>query len=314
MRLGFAAKVTGRPGLKEADGRRWQNNPHLSVSLTYLEAIFDYLRDEHITMYRISSRIAPYITHPQLPQFHHQIEECAEQLARLGERARAQNLRLSMHPDPFVVLNSPHEAVYAAALRDLDYHARFLDALGAGPEAVVVLHGGGVFGDKAAAMARFVDRYLRLPEHARRRIVLENDEKSYSVPDIVVIHQQTGVPLVLDNLHHAVNNPDHLTIAQAADLCLPTWPQGVTPKVHFSSPRREDRVVRRRDKSSGKTLLAEVAPLASQHADWVDVDEFVAFLGETARWHYDVMLEAKQKDSALLRLRGELAARGIVTE
>ncbi|HZC04947.1 MAG TPA: UV DNA damage repair endonuclease UvsE [Ktedonobacterales bacterium] len=299
MRLGFAVKVVGRAGLRDSDGRRWRNSPHLGVSIQYLSAIFDYLRDVNISMYRISSRIAPYITHPELPQFHQQVEECADELAQLGERARAQGLRLSMHPEPFTVLNSPHERVALGAERDLDYHARFLDAMGLGPEAVIVIHGGGVFGEKGAAMDRFVARYARLPERVRRRLVLENDERSYSVADIVALHERTGVPLILDNLHHHLNNPEGWSDREAAEACLRAWPTGVRPKIHFSSRRADEQ---------------EGARLDSRHAEFINPDEFARFYHATRPWDYDVMLEAKQKDVALLRLRAQLAERDIATD
>src|SRR5689334_20829445 len=102
LRLGFAVKVVGRNDLKSNDTRRWQSNPHLRVSLTYLHAIFDYLQQHAITMYRMSSDLAPYVTHPDLPQFHRQIEESDDDLRRLGARAREQGLRLSFHPSQFV--------------------------------------------------------------------------------------------------------------------------------------------------------------------------------------------------------------------
>jgi UV DNA damage endonuclease len=37
-------------------------------------------------MYRISSDLAHYVTHPDLPQFHGQIEKCAAELAAIGNR------------------------------------------------------------------------------------------------------------------------------------------------------------------------------------------------------------------------------------
>jgi len=114
-RLGFAVKVTGRPGLKEGDSRRWQNDPHLRVSIGYLDAIFDYLGETGLRMYRISSDIAPYVTHPDLPQFHAQIEECLDELATLGAKARSLDLRLSMHPSQYIVLNAVDERVARAA-------------------------------------------------------------------------------------------------------------------------------------------------------------------------------------------------------
>lgn len=143
-RLGFAVKIVGRPGLKDHDGRRWHNGPHLRVSLDYLDRIFDYLADEDIRMYRISSDIAPYATHPDLPQFHRQLEECREELAALEAKARRLDSRLSMHPAQNIVLNLPNELVAEASVRDFALHAAFLDALDAEPEAKLVTHVGGV--------------------------------------------------------------------------------------------------------------------------------------------------------------------------
>ena len=70
MRLGFAVKVLGRIDLPSHDTRRWQHRPHQRVSLQYLGAILDYLGATGITMYRISSDLAPYDTYLDLPQFH----------------------------------------------------------------------------------------------------------------------------------------------------------------------------------------------------------------------------------------------------
>ncbi len=221
-RLGFAVKVLGRPGLKDHDGRRWQSGPHLRLSLRYLDAIFNYLAASGIRMYRISSDIAPYITHPDLPQFHAQIEACREELAALGAKARAIDLRLSMHPSQYIVLNSPDERIARAAVADFAYHAAFLDALGTGPEAKIVTHVGGVYGDRAAAMERFCRRYDALPEAIRRRLVLENDEISYPVTDTFAIHERTGVPLVFDILHHRVNDPVGIAPDEACRRCLAT--------------------------------------------------------------------------------------------
>jgi len=153
-RLGFAVKIAGRPDLKDHDTRRWQNEPHLRVSLEYLDRIFDYLAEHGIRMYRISSDIAPYATHPDLPQFHHQLEESQDALAAIGERAHSLDLRLSMHPAQYIVLNSPHEHVADASIRDFAHHADFLDALGLDLDAKIVTHTGGVYGDRAAAAER----------------------------------------------------------------------------------------------------------------------------------------------------------------
>ena len=93
-RLGFAVKVAGREGLKSNDARRWQSGPHLRVSIGCLHRIFDYLDEIDVRMYRISSDVVPYSTHPDLPQFHGQVDECRHDLAELGRVARERGIRL----------------------------------------------------------------------------------------------------------------------------------------------------------------------------------------------------------------------------
>lgn len=308
MKLGFAVKVLGEPGLKSHDTRRWQNNPHLSVSLAYLRDIFGYLRRQAITMYRMASDLAPYLTHPDLPQFHDQIEECAAELAAIGEMARADGLRLSFHPSQYVVLNAADEAVVNRSVHNIAALARLLDALGAGPEAVIVVHVGGIYGDLETARQRFVTHYLRLPEAARRRLVLENDDSRFSVADIAWIHQKTGIRLVFDYLHFCNHNPQGMDAIEALATCLDTWPMDVRPKVHFSSPRTAMHIVERShgDQEGGYGLRQ---PRWTQHADFVDPFTFIAFMRAARAAHlqdFDVMLEAKAKDLALLRLREDL--------
>src|SRR3954462_7063884 len=120
MRLGFAVKVLGDGGLPSHDTRRWQSNPHLSVSIERLHSGFDYLDRNDIRMYRMASPLVPYATHPALPQFHRQLVECADQLGELGARAKALDIRLSFHPGQYTVLNSERPDVVMAAIRDLE--------------------------------------------------------------------------------------------------------------------------------------------------------------------------------------------------
>jgi UV DNA damage endonuclease len=307
MRLGFAVKVLGRPNLPSNDARRWQSEPHLRVSLEYLDAIVSYLADAKISMYRISSDLAPYVTHPDMPQFHGQIEECAEQLAALGIRARALGLRLSFHPSQYILLNSPDAAIVTKSIADLLAQARILDAMNLGPEALVITHVGGVYGDLVSGRERWVRTYELLPDQVRRRLVLENDDTRYSVADIVWINQRCGVPLVFDNLHHWCNDRDGIEILAALEACLLTWPVGVRPKIHFSTPRTEMRLVDRRNRTTGKTEQIQTPPIWSGHADYINPFEFITFMrGAAGLPDFDVMFECKRKDLALLRLREDL--------
>jgi UV DNA damage endonuclease len=319
MRLGFAVKVLGRAGLKSNDARRWQNNPHLRVSIEYAHAIFDYLEETGISMYRISSDFAPYFTHPEMPQFHTQLDEARDELIELGRRAIKLDLRLSFHPSQYILLNSPTEKTTAASLRDLDAQARMLDIMEQGEEAVVVTHVGGVYGDRDAARARFIERHALLSEPARRRLVLENDETSWGVTDVLRIHEATGIRCIFDHQHHGCINPDGRDAVEACCAMLETWPASQRPKIHFSSPRIEDREIARRDKASGKRVMGTAAALPTQHADYVDSPVFIPFaraVREAMKTPgrdcgndipFDVMCEAKSKDLAVLRLKDDLA-------
>ncbi|MEI2689797.1 MAG: UV DNA damage repair endonuclease UvsE [Anaerolineae bacterium] len=307
MRLGFPVKVIGQAGLKEHDSRRWQNSPHLSVSLAYLRDIFEYLRRQRIGMYRMSSELAPYLTHPELTQFHGQIEECAAELAAVGQLAQEFDLRLSFHPSQYVVLNAPDEALAAKGALDVAALAELLDRMGLGDEAVVVVHVGGVYDAHEQARARFVAMFERLPEQARCRLALENDDTRFGVADTLWIHARTGVRLVFDNLHHHNLNPEGVPLRDALAACLATWPAHVRPKVHFSSPRTEMRVAEQQDPATGRRVQLLQAPIWTRHSDYVHPFEFIAFLRETAGLRpFDVMLEAKGKDLALLRLREDV--------
>ena len=306
MRLGFAVKVLGRAGLKSNDTRRWQNSPHLSVSLAYLRDIFVYLADADIHMYRISSELAPYLTHPDMPQFHNQIAECVDELAALGQMARKQDLRLSFHPSQYVVLNAEDETIAAKGAQDIVAQAQILDEMGMGDEAVVVTHVGGMYGDRQAALERFVRRYQNLPEPGRRRLVLENDESQFCISDTHWIHQRTGIRLIFDSLHFQNCNHAGVPLREALGMALNSWPAGQTPKIHFSSPRTEFRPATRKGAGGSKRDVL-LPPLPTQHSDFINPFEFIRFVEDTRDLRpYDVMLEAKAKDLALLRLREDL--------
>ena len=307
MRLGFAVKIVGQPGLKSNDTRRWQNNPHLSVSLAYLRDIFCYLQQIDVCMYRMSSDLAPYVTHPDLPQFHNQIAECTDELAAVGATAKERGLRLSFHPGAYVVLNSPDEDTAHKAMADLQAHAQILDRMGLGPEAVINIHVGGRYQDKTAAMDRFVRRYRALSEEAQRRLVLENDDRAFHIDDTYAIYRQTGIRLVLDQLHHLCHPAPGRTLIEALELALSTWPPDQTPKIHFSTPHTAMIAGERSDETGSKVRILR-QPRLCQHADLIDPFAFIDLLHRLpAGRDIDVMLECKAKDLALVRLRRHLA-------
>jgi UV DNA damage endonuclease len=309
-RLGFAVKVLGDGGLPSHDTRRWTSGPHLRHSLARLRAILDYLDRNDIRMYRVATALAPYASHPDLPQFHDQVAECAGELAQVGEVARDRDIRLSSHPGQYTVLNSEDERVQAAAAAELEVQASLFDALGLGPEAVVVLHVGGIAGGKRAACNRFLAGLELLSERARDRLVIENDDRSFGTTDVTELADRAGLRVVWDVLHHHCNDPAGLSDRDALDAALATWPAGVTPKIHYSSPRLD--LGERRVRAGRRVERRIVVPPLRAHADLIDPIGFERFLADVAGDRdFDVMLEAKGKDVALVTLRAQLAARGI---
>jgi UV DNA damage endonuclease len=312
-RLGFAVKVLGDGGLPSHDTRRWQSGPRLRVSLERLRAILDRLEDQDIRMYRMPTALAPYASHPDLPQFHRQIDEGGEELADVGRLALARGIRLSTHPGQYTVLNSEEPAVRDAAVAELEVQAALLDAMNQPPEAVVVLHVGGLAGGPEAAAGRFVAGFEKLSDRARARLVVENDDRAFGLVDVLGIARRCGVPVVWDVLHHRCLDPARLTDDEAVRLALATWPRGVVPKIHYSSPRLDVEERRRRDGRRVERRL--VLPQVRAHADLIDPIGFENFLRlATGGRDFDVMLEAKAKDLALIRLREQMASRGFPTE
>jgi UV DNA damage endonuclease len=308
-RLGFAVKVLGDGGLPSHDTRRWQSGPHLRHSLEMFGAILDRLERDDVRMYRMPTQLAPYATFPDHPEFHDQVAECADELAAIGARVAELGVRLSSHPGQYTVLNSENPDIQRAAAAELEVQGALFDAMGLGPEAVVILHVGGGAGGKDAARERFAEGFGLLSEAARRRLVIENDDRSFGVVDVLPLAEEIGRPIVFDVLHHHCYDPEGLTVGEALEVAFGTWPEGVRPKIHYSSPRtalgeKERKVGRRIERTP-------VVPQLRAHADTVDPIGFEELLrGPLGRQDVDIMLEAKGKDLALQALRDHLLTRG----
>lgn len=310
MKLGFAVKVIGRPGLRSHDTRRWQSDPSLGESIRRLHEIFDYLDQIDVRMYRMASAIAPYASHPEMKGFRDQPQRFAEDLVKLGARAKDLDLRLSTHPGQYTVLNSINPATVDAALSELEVHTEIMDAMDLGPESIVLLHVGGIGGDKEEAKDRFVRGFDRLSDRAKQRLAIENDDRSFGLTDVLEVSRRTGCPVVWDVLHHHCLNPDRIPDDEALRLAVATWAQGVTPKMHFSSPTTSLQV--RKVKEGRKTIEVPAPPQLRAHADMIDPVAFSWFLDHVKRdVEVDVMLEAKGKDVALLALRRHLEGVGV---
>ena len=307
MRLGFPVKVMGAPDLKSNDTRGWRRDPHLRVSLGYLCEIFAYLRRHDIRMYRMASDLAPYHTHPDMPQFHNMVEESRADLEHVGKLARAQGLRLSFHPSQYIVLNSGNETLTQKSIADLESQATMLDYMELPPEAIMVIHVGGAYGDRKAGCDNWVKTWKTLSEPVQRRMVLENDDIRFSAADVLSIHERTGVKCVFDYQHHWCMNPEGLPLVPTLEKFLKTWPTGVRPKMHFSCARTEMREMKRKNRKTGLNETVLMPPIWTGHADFNNPFETLTFLRSIQHLETDIMLESKAKDLSLLRLRNDIA-------
>ena len=310
-RLGFAVKVLGAPEpLKEVDSRRWQSGPHLGRSIELLHGVWDHLERIGVRMYRMSSNVIPYGTHPDLPQFDYrrQIDECADALRMLGQRAVRLGLRLSLHPGQYTVINGPEPGLRDRSLAELEAGALLFEAMGLGPEATVVIHVGGAYGEPEVALDRWQEAWGLLSDRARARLGLENDERLFTLGDALEMHRRTGVRVVYDQHHGRINPTAGLERTDAAlGAAFDTWPSGVRPKIHLSSPRLSVTTERRPVPGTRRKRDVVVLPDLSPHADLVSPWDLLDVV-ENAPAAVDVMLEAKAKDLALLWIRRQLAS------
>ena len=295
-RLGFVAAVLSE-GISTSRTCRLKNATPLRIreliaeNLTALDRVITFLERHQILLYRITSNLIPFASHPVnvLPWW----EEFAPQFAALGRRFRALGVRVSTHPGQFTVLNSPSPAIVKAAISELEYHARLLDVLGTEPSAKIILHLGGLYGgSEAVAMDRFSSVASDLSEAVRRRLVVENDDRLFDVEEVLSVAGRVKVPLVFDWLHHNAN-PCRAPLSEVLPVVFATWKLADGhPKMHLSSQ-------------------APDGPPGA-HADFIDVADAIAFFDVVPPQAFDCMLEAKQKDRAVLQLRDALRKIGIL--
>jgi UV DNA damage endonuclease len=240
--------------------------------------------------FRINSQLLPLCTHPSfgyrlgdLPESP-QIEEL---LAGCATYARSHRLRTTFHPDQFVLLSSPSQEITDRSVEELAYQAELADLVGAD---VLNIHGGGAYGEPAAALARLCRRIERLPDRIRRRLTLENDDRVFTPADLLPVSRDTGVPLVYDVHHHRVL-PDGLSIEEATRAALATWRR--EPLFHVSSP-----------------LEGMKGPGTNRHHDFVRLSDIPDCWLSLSR-AVTVEVEAKAKEVAVLRLKRALERRGV---
>lgn len=251
----------------------------VSNNLACLRQILAYNQEHGLLFFRMSSGLVPFASHPVntfdwqsyfLPTFQ-----------KIGEYIKQHDMRISMHPDQFVVLNSPKPETVQNSIAELVYQGSIMDLMGLDRTAKLQIHGGGAYGDKPTAIARFVEIYQQLPEPVKARLVVENDDRIYSLRDCLQIHEQTGIPILFDNFHHECNHNGE-SMREAILLAAQTWgaDDGVL-MVDYSSQQPGER--------KGK------------HVTSMEEDLFREFMQYLEGIEADIMLEIKDKEASALR-------------
>ena len=248
----------------------------VSGNLDCLEKMVDYNIDHDLLFLRITSDLIPFASH-EVNNFNWQ-SKFADKFKKIGSKIKEADMRITMHPGQYTVLNSDREEVFQKAVKEIVYHVDVLDLLGLDKKAKVNIHVGGIYGNKEASMKRFVSRYNNLDQRIKDRLIIENDERSYSVSDCLKISDKTGIPVTFDNLHHEINNNGE-DFRDLLNKVFRTWKKSDGPPVvHYSSQKPDER--------------------EGRHVDHINEKHFKEFIKEMKGFDFDLILEIKDKEKS----------------
>ncbi len=298
MKIGYACMTIGVPNTQQKTCRLKNADEQTLLSLighnlNALKNILLYNIQNDIRLFRISSEVIPFGSHPinTLPWQ----DMFSDELNALGRIINDNGLRVSMHPGQYTVLNSPNADVVKNAVIDLNYHTAFLDSLGVGSEHKLILHIGGIYNDKVQAVERFISCYRDLNINVKKRLVIENDEKCFSVNDVLSITAQINIPVIYDHLHHLIYSGslyqnDHIQIIRE---CGKTWKENDgMQKIHYSQQEAG-----KKDGTHARTIL---------------IEEFMEFYGTIKNEPLDIMLEVKDKNLSAMKCINCITAAEII--
>jgi UV DNA damage endonuclease len=289
IRIGYACINTQLPGASKTFRLAGYSLERMlstaRSNLAALENILKWNLQHDITLFRITSDLIPFGSH-QVNSGQWQ-NELGGHFQRIGYFIQEHNMRVSLHPGQFTILNSPNQTTCQNALKDLEYHAAILNLMRLNFEHKIILHGGGVYGNKAESTAILVERLRALPERISRRLALENDERSFQAIDILDICRKLKLPAVLDVFHHTVNpGLAGINLAEIIENMRTTW-QGERQKIHYSN------------QAEGKNRGA--------HSETIQIESFKDFFDSIKGQELDIMLEVKDKQESVLKLRREIS-------
>ena len=253
-------------------------------NLQDLLKILEWNVKNNIYFMRISSEIFPFASHKK---HGYSLDFADELLKRIGDYAKEMGIRITMHPGQYNVLSSPKEDVIENTILDLNHHCEILDKMGLDQNSVMIIHGGGVYGNKKKSLQRLEDNISRLPKNTRDRLVLENCEMAYCIEDLLPISEKLQIPIVID-FHHDEIHCSSLSVEDYYDRVFCVWKnRNIKPKVHVSNSCEGVK------KCDSKTARRK-------HSDIISKLHDALFL---INFDIDVMLEAKLKEQAVLNIK-----------
>lgn len=282
MAIGYACITRGPAAGAYKTCRKQNATPEylttlIEHNLTVLEEMIDFNFQEGIRLFRMSSDIIPFGSDFETNNLDWSIL-FKDKFEKIGKKIESYKLRVSMHPGQYTVLNSPDSKVIQRSINDLLYHTQFMENLKLDSTHKLILHVGGVYGDKKTAIERFSKTYENLNEAIKKRLIIENDDRLYTVDDVLSISKMTGAPVVFDNLHHQINHSaNKKSNAECVEQASSTWSdKDGKPKVHYSEQQSGGRV--------------------GAHSESVGIDAFLKFYHDVSPYDIDIMLEVKDKN------------------
>lgn len=257
-----------------------------SSNLNALQELLRYNIENNIHFYRITSALIPLVTHPEVGYWGHR-EIFKKDFEYIGRLIKNSNMRVDTHPDEFNVINSNNPKVVENTLKNLMRQVEWFEDMNY-KDGKMVIHVGGATGGKEDAIERFIKHFNEFPKELKEKLIIENDDRTYTAKETLNLCKTLNIPMVLDIHHHNCNNYGE-DIKDILDDILNTWKnESLPPKMHFSSPK-------------DRSLIDKVD---KRHSDFIDAKDFITFIETLKGFNkdIDIMLECKEKDVALFKL------------
>lgn len=265
--------------------KNYNTSKLLEITKNNLDSLYEIIKynvKNNFHFYRLTSKLVPLATHDKV-DFDY-ITPLLDEYKKIGKLINDNNnIRVDTHPDQYAVLNSMDSKIVKNTVEILEYHYKIMDAIGI-KDKIIILHVGSSACGKKASITRFINNFNKLPDHIKKCIAVENDDKVYNIKDVLELCHKINVPMVLD-YHHFICNNEKEDINDYLKEIIDTW-DGKIPKMHFSSPKSK--------------LKKEFR----SHSDYINKECFIKFINILKKQDkdIDIMLEAKAKDDAVSRL------------